>query len=265
MPLDVTVSLIDATVEIDQPTIPGRRQAGTGFLVNDPLPDGTPRVVLITANHVFAGMPGDQAGVGYRQQQPDGSWKYAPQKIPIRQGGRPLWVHHPTRDVAAIAVTAPQAFARAALPLDWLAGDDPFAQNHIGPGSEMLALGFPEGLAANAAGFPVLRWGRVASYPLSPPTQFPVFLLDFRVFPGNSGGPVCLDPPPGEVSGDPDMATPVVTGVLTDRVVQEGESLEMGVVTPARFIRETLALLDLPPAPPAGPPGDTPAAASKVR
>jgi S1-C subfamily serine protease len=249
----MTVSLINATVEIDQPTTPGRRQAGTGFLVSDPLPDGTPRVVLVTANHVFANMTGDDAGVGYREQQPDGAWKYAPEKIPIRQAGRPLWVRHPTRDVAVIVVSAPEAFARAALPLDWLAGDDLFAQFRLEPGAEMLALGFPEGLASNDAGFPILRWGRVASYPLSPPSRFPVFLLDFRVFPGNSGGPVCLDTPPGDVAGDPALETPVVAGVLTDRVVQEGESLEMGVVTPAKFIRETLSLLDAPPPPPGEP------------
>ena len=56
----------------------------------------------------------------------------------------------------------------------------------------MMALGFPRGLAANAAGFPILRSGRVASYPIAPAKIFPTFLLDFSVFPGNSGGPVFM-------------------------------------------------------------------------
>ena len=59
----------------------------------------------------------------------------------------------------------------------------------------MMTLGFPRGLAANAAGFPILRAGRVASYPVAPARIFPTFLLDFSVFPGNSGGPVFMSGP----------------------------------------------------------------------
>ena len=56
----------------------------------------------------------------------------------------------------------------------------------------MMALGFPRGLAANQAGFPILRSGRVASFPVAPAKSFPTVLLDFTVFPGNSGGPVFM-------------------------------------------------------------------------
>ena len=73
MALDMTVDLMSATVQLEQPIANGRRTVATGFLVSDPTPDGQPRVVLITANHVFAKMPGDQATIGYRTQAPDGS------------------------------------------------------------------------------------------------------------------------------------------------------------------------------------------------
>src|SRR5271168_554916 len=76
----VTVQLIAATVELEQPLAGGMRTVGTGFLISDPTPDGQPRVVLVTANHVFERMKGDEATIGYRVQQPDGSWSYAPQK-----------------------------------------------------------------------------------------------------------------------------------------------------------------------------------------
>ncbi len=247
MALDMTVDLMSATVQLEQPIANGRRTVATGFLVSDPTPDGQPRVVLVTANHVFAKMPGDQATIGYRIQAPDGSWSYAPQKITIRSDGKPLWLHHAARDVAAIAITAPPAFAKAAIPLNWLASDDTFTRYQLGPGDEMMALGFPEGLSANTAGFPILRSGRVASYPLGPSTAFPTFLLDFRVFPGNSGGPVYLNTGLHRRDGLPDgQDAPFVAGILTQEVESENQNLGIGIVTQARFIRETVAMLDAP-------------------
>src|SRR5581483_6662713 len=113
------------------------------------------------------------------------------------------------------------AFAKAAIPENWLAADDTFAKYSVTPGDEMMALGFPEGLSANAAGFPILRAGRVASYPLGPSSAFPTFLLDFRVFPGNSGGPVYVDDGQAE-NAAADAKTPMIAGMLTQQV-QVGE------------------------------------------
>jgi S1-C subfamily serine protease len=232
---DMTVDLISATVQVEQPLGNGTRTVATGFLVSDPTPDGRPRVVLVTANHVFNDMPGDEATIGWRVQRPDGGWSFAPQKVEIRNHGKPLWSHHPSRDVAVLAITAPPAFAKAAIPVGWLATDDDFVKNHLAPGDEMMALGFPQGFSANSAGFPILRAGRVASYPLGPSTAFPTFLLDFRVYPGNSGGPVYLH-------GDGDAR--VVAGMLTQEVQKGDENLGIGIVTEACFIRQTLSLLD---------------------
>ncbi len=261
MAVDMSVDLISATVQVEQPLAGGKRTVATGFLLSDPTPDGRPRVVLVTANHVFNRMPGDQATVGYRVQGLDGAWRFAPQKISIRADGKPLWTHHAARDVAAIAIEAPAAFAKAAIPLAWLAGDDTFGKYQLGPGDEMMALGFPEGLSANAAGFPILRSGRVASYPLGPSAAFPTFLLDFRVFPGNSGGPVYLDGGlhrPGAAPGG--ETAQFVAGILTQQVETDDGNLGIGIVTQAKFIRETVALLDAPATPTA--PAEASAAAA---
>jgi S1-C subfamily serine protease len=239
MAIDMSVDLMQATVQLEQPLGDGTRTVGTGFLINDPTPDGRPRVVLITANHVFNRMPGERATIGYRIENADGTWRYAPQTIAIRSHGRELWTHHGARDVAAIAITVPPAFAKAAIPTAWLANDSTFSQNGVSPGEEMMALGFPKGLSSNSAGFPILRAGRVASYPLTPTNAFPTFLLDFSVFPGNSGGPVYA----------PAHGQPFVAGILTQEVEQGSQNLQIGIVTQARFIRETLALLDDPRAP----------------
>ena len=250
--MDLAVELIHATVQLEQPLGDGTRTVGTGFLIAETGPDGAPRTVLVTANHVLAKMPGAEARIGYRISNPDGSWSYSPQTLKIRDvNGAQLWTKHPSRDVAAISITAPEAFAKSAIPMAWLAGDDTFQSNHIGAGDEMMALGFPRGLAANQAGFPILRSGRVASFPVAPAQVFPTFLLDFTVFPGNSGGPVFMSQAARRRVGATENGQDVqfIAGLLTQQVELNNERLEIGIVTHAKYIRETIALMDNPLAP----------------
>jgi V8-like Glu-specific endopeptidase len=245
--LDLSVELIHATVQLEQPLGDGTRTVGTGFLISAPSADGQPRTILITAGHVLEKMPGANARIGYRISNADGSWSYSPQSLRIRgRDGQQLWTQHPSRDVAAMAITAPPEFAKAAIPIDYLAGDETFVNNKVGAGDEMMALGFPRGLAANQAGFPILRSGRIASYPVAPAKIFPTFLLDFSVFPGNSGGPVFMS---GQQPAAGGKSTAFIAGLLTQQVELNNERLEIGIVTHAKFIRETLGLVNNPAAP----------------
>jgi S1-C subfamily serine protease len=249
MSADLIHDLMQATVQVEQALPDGRHTIAAGFLIDDPTPDGKPRTVLVTADHVFEKMPGPAAHVGYREQDPDG-WHYKPENVTIRAAdGTPRWTRHPSRDIAAIVVKAPPAFAKAAIPLSWLAKSDTFDAYDIGPGDEMMVLGYPEGYSADAAGFPILRSGRVAS-PIEPASVSPTFLLDFRVFPGNSGGPVFIAEAARRRPGaDQAQEVQFITGMLTQQVEPNNESLEIGIVTDAEFIRETVALLDRSGAP----------------
>ena len=253
MNMDLSVELMHATVQLEQPLGNGTRTVGTGFLISEVAPDGRPRTILVTANHVFQQMPGQVARIGYRVQNPDGSWSYSPQPLRIRDpGGHELWTHHPSRDVAAIAIAAPAEFAKAAIPEDYLATDDTFTKYQVEAGDELMALGFPRGLAANQAGFPILRAGRIASYPVAPAKIFPTFLLDFAVFPGNSGGPVFMHNEARRSPGDAAQApqdVEFIAGLLTQQVELNNERLEIGIVTHAKYIRETVGLVDNPAAP----------------
>ena len=117
MVMDLSAQLMQATVQLEQPLGDGTRTVGTGFLITETTPEGKPHTILVTANHVFDKMPGANARVGYRIANDDGSWSYSPQPLKIRDAqGHALWTHHPSRDVAAIAITAPPAFAKAAIP-----------------------------------------------------------------------------------------------------------------------------------------------------
>jgi V8-like Glu-specific endopeptidase len=248
MVMDLAVELIHATVQLEQPLGDGTRTVGTGFLISAPGADGKPRTVLVTANHVFEKMSLAEARIGYRISNADGSWSYSPKPIKIRdKDGAALWTHHPNRDVAVMAIKAPAEFAKAAIPVNYLAKDETFDAYQVNAGNEMMALGFPRGLSANSAGFPILRSGRVASYPLGPATTFPTFLLDFSVFPGNSGGPVFISrqqnqtnlTPVSDKAPDPGF----IAGLLTQQVELNSERLEIGIVTHAKYIRETIDML----------------------
>jgi hypothetical protein len=239
--LDTALDLIQATVQLEQPAEHGRT-VGTGFLISAWNADGTPQTVLVTANHVFQDMKGERVRVGYRTAGANGGWSYTPRWLKIRnEDGSALWTAHPERDVAAITIKAPPEFARAAIPLNYLATEQDFDDQQIRPGDELLILGFPNGLSANDAGFPILRSGRVASYPVSPAVS-PTFLLDFAVFPGNSGGPVFTTRAMRRVSSS--AARPLIAGLLTQQVEYNNQRLEIGVVTHARYIAETIELLE---------------------
>lgn len=253
MVMDLSVQLMQATVQLEQPLGDGTRTVGTGFLIAQTGPDGRPQTILVTANHVFDKMPKETARIGYRIANPDGSWRYSPQSLRIRDAqGHALWTHHPSRDVAAMAITAPAAFTKAAIPEDYLAADDTFSKFNVAAGDQMMTLGFPRGLAANAAGFPILRAGRVASYPVAPARIFPTFLLDFSVFPGNSGGPVFMSGPSRHAVNDQGQGgqdVEFIAGLLTQQVELNSERLDIGIVTNAKYIRETIELIKNPAAP----------------
>lgn len=241
---DLTLGMINATVMLDQPLADGARTVGTGFLIADQDAAGAPRILLVTARHVLDRMPADQMRIGWRVASPEGAWRFDPQMVDIRVEGRPLWVEHPLQDVAVMAIQPPPAFAAAAMPIGWLADGATFDRLGVGPGDELYSLGFPQGLSANRAGFPILRVGKVASWPVAPVDAYPTFLLDFAVFPGNSGGPVFWSPSARRRPDSPTPEHPFIGGVLTQAVEVGGQTLGLAVVAHARFVRETIALLD---------------------
>lgn len=187
-------------------------------------------------------MPGDEANIGYRSLNPDGTWRYTPAPIRIRdESEAPLWTRHPSQDVAVMRIQAPPEYAKAAIPAGYLAPQTGPGAGELRPGDELLVLGFPRGVAANSAGFPILRAGRVASYPVSPKYS-PTFLLDFSVFPGNSGGPVFATSGLHRTSTGP--AKPLIAGLLVQQVQLNDERLDIGIVVHAQYIRETVELVE---------------------
>ena len=246
MPVDLTTAMIGATVQVDQPLAEGRVEMGTAFLVQAPGPDGAPRVVLVTAGHVFDDMPGPVVRLGYRYSNGDGTWRYQRTEVAIRDQGKPLWRRHPDLDVAAMVLQAPPEIARAAIPVSWLAGEADLKAADLAPGDQLYDLGFPGGYASNTKGFPILRVGWLASYPLVPVAANQTFLVDMRVFSGNSGGPVFIAPDARRHPGADESKARFVAGVLTGQAHDGDTRLDLAIVVQATYIRQTIDLLDRP-------------------
>jgi S1-C subfamily serine protease len=145
------------------------------------------------------------------------------------------------------------------LPSALLADDKILAEYGVHPGDEAMCLGFPLGAVSSEAGFPVLRSGKIASYPLIPTDETKTFLYDFPVFQGNSGGPVYMTSPNRVYGG----ATHVgVTQMLLGIVIQEEfvtqsikelyssterrYPLGLAIVAHAKFVQEAIAMLPDP-------------------
>ena len=198
----------------------------------------------MTAAHVLEKAKGETAVLVYRKASPDGSLARAAAKLRIREGGNPRWQRHPTADVAAMPVTAPEG--AGAFELSRVADADVFDEKKLRVAQDVWIPCYPAGTEGNEAGWPVLRHGTVATHPLRPAKGLKKFFVDFSTFGGDSGAPVLARVgPAGE-------AKPTVVGLVlamqrqTDRVKMPFEErvmhtpLGLCVVAPATLLREII-------------------------
>jgi len=194
--LELNTILMESTFKIEGRNSQGQPTIGTVFIMGRPFPNQAvdkpqkARYVLITAAHVLDEMQGDTALLHLRRKSDDDSWVRFPFPISIRGNGQPLWKKNPNADVAAMYIRLPNEISIPLVTTDLLADDKALSEFEIHPGDELECLGYPLGMEANDAGFPILRSGKISSYPLLPTEKTKTFLFDFRVFKGNSGGPV---------------------------------------------------------------------------
>jgi len=120
----------------------------------------------------------------------------------------------------------------------------------IHPGDEVTCDGFPL-YAEGPFGFPILRDGRVASYPILPTADTKTFLLDFPVFPGNSGGPAYIadtirpNGTGGLIAYGGNRLT-IIGLVSKERIFAQRIPLGIADIVHATLISETIAQLSPP-------------------
>ncbi|WP_319525169.1 hypothetical protein [uncultured Desulfosarcina sp.] len=255
----LTTFMMRSTFKIMGQSAAGKTVFGTSFLMGEPSkkkPDWH-YYVLISAKHVFDDIKSEYAMLTLRRKDGEGFSRLS-HKIKVRNEGNPLWIGHPDVDVAAMRINLPEDADIRFLPTTFLADDDTLREYSVYPGDELLVFGFPYGVEANDAGFPVLRSGRIASYPLAPTASTKTFLLDFEVFSGNSGGPVMLYSANRFYGGSTHIGVVrFIMGLvsqqkglterfdLLDETVIRKHQLSLAVIVHASFIKEVID--ELPP------------------
>lgn len=240
----------------------GRNQSnlGTAFILAKPSATEPKKAyfVLVTAGHVLKRMVGDEAVLSLRRKIGD-SYQKILFPIKIRKNGRPIWTDHPEADVAVMYIKLPVEADVIPVATNLLATDEMLSQFAVHPGDRLSCLGFPQGVEANEAGFPILRSGQIASYPLVPTKSVKDFVFDFNVFEGNSGGPVYLSDSNRIYGGTTNMGTVQFLVGLVSEQASFNEEIKMGgkklmlahqlglaIVIHASLIREALDLLPAP-------------------
>lgn len=233
------------------------RSTAAGFVLRQSRPDTEPRSILVTAAHVLEKMSGDEAKLVYRIREAEGVYKKETLKLAIRKESQPLWTRHTTEDVAVMVVALPENSDLPDVSVDLLASDDLLRQHKVHPGQSVMSLGYPHRTEANDAGFPILRTGAIASYPLVPAKTNKTFLLNANTFEGDSGGPIYMTEAHAvAASQQQDDAKSnevrLILGLMhgqhfldEEMVMIYGTSklrhrLGLGIVVQAAFIRETL-------------------------
>lgn len=255
-PVELHSVMMESTLKIVGPADlakPNLVRTGTGFIVGRPIPDqpGRAYYVLVTAAHVFRDIQGETGTLILRITTAKDRYQRFEHPIRLRKGATSLWTEHPTSDVAVMYVALPDNVATRLIPDEYLASDADFDKWEFHPGDEVFTVGYPQGLEANEFGFPVLRSGRIASFPLTPAAQLKNFKVDFSVFGGNSGGPIYINQLGRQYGSSYRIDERVfrVLGLVSQQisVTSTGERLNVAVVVHAHFIREAIALLPAKP------------------
>jgi S1-C subfamily serine protease len=254
---EINTTLMETTFLITGPSArageEGRFTFGTGFVMLRHVKDdsNTGQHILVTAKHVLDAIKGEIAMITLRRRGTGGDAEPLLHPLRIRDKDTNLYVTHPTADVAVIDVRLPPNAivvqrGSEVTNIDWLATDEFLEEIAIHPGDELLCLGYPLGLVANDAGYPILRGGRIASYPVIPLKKANRILFDFPVQPGNSGGPVYFSFT-GRIRKDhlPPFGTLVtyqkVMGLVTQKVDRVGNiDPFIGLIVPSVYIKETI-------------------------
>ena len=249
---EINTVLMHSTFRISGPSkeVPGATTSGTVFVLGIPS-KANPQIahlVMVTAAHVLGGIDGPTATLRVRRRRTDGTYQAFDVPLRIRENKQPLYVQHQHADVAAMYVKLPDVVPISLISISALADDALLNSIHIHPGDEVFCLGFPLG-ATGPGGFPILRSAHIASYPVTPMKAVQHIELDMYVLRGNSGGPVYFylqNRTYGGVSHAglrQGILGLVVQGTNSATPEYEGTSLNFGVIVPAPFIKETIAML----------------------
>lgn len=116
----------------------------------------------------------------------------------VDENGELIWLGNPNADVGIIPVD-PEFLKQNGVFFNWFRDDDmAFRENKeglgISVGDEVSILGFPMGISGEEKNYVVARFGIIARWDDEIVNKTGSFLIDAKIFPGNSGSPVVIRP-----------------------------------------------------------------------
>ena len=247
--IDLGTVLMESTFKLQGNTREDSLLFGTAFIFNLDCGQDGQQSMLVTSAHLLDTLVTEEALLGLRDRRWDGTWEERPWWIRIRDGDKPLWRRHREADVAALCIDLPGYAEIPLSSLELLADAGTFERYEIHPGDELLCLGYSSQNGIHGpGGFPILRGGKIASYPLIPVNLYETFKYDVEIFRGYSGGPVYFDQVGRIYGGDahPGEHIQFIAGLLSRQWFadkKETQPLKVAEVVHARFIREILTEL----------------------
>ncbi|MGB7343482.1 MAG: trypsin-like peptidase domain-containing protein, partial [Pirellulaceae bacterium] len=179
---DQVMEVLSATVKVSH-----SESTATAFFVSRETADGG-ELILVTAAHVLEKISDAECKLVLREKRLDGTYARRETKITIRNEGQPLWTQHPKADVAAIKLDLASIHSNVPINYERILNVTQSDDCGLQMGDRIWVLGFPAQLESGQSGFPVLRHGTVASFPLDKKTK--TFMADYTTYVGDSGGPV---------------------------------------------------------------------------
>ena len=214
----------------------GRSGTGIAIRLREPGLSGNNVTAVVTSAHVLEAKGNGPVFIALRVPDDLGNVHTAVITIQPEPGSGRYYVRHPEHDVAAFAIEIPpEAAGIIALPSCLESKDIGRRGAVLHAGDEVYFAGFPEVMTLSDGVFPLLRSGRVASYPAGTPEAGDMFYIDANAYPGDSGAPVFA------VRG---RGGPRLEGIIVQRAGSEGSpNSHLAIAVHARVIRETLELL----------------------
>ncbi|MYA84689.1 MAG: trypsin-like peptidase domain-containing protein [Acidimicrobiaceae bacterium] len=225
---------------------------GSGFLYNRDRGDGWSDCWIVTNRHVID----DAKGEGSTQL-------LARVNLDQQRGTQPIvtdlsrWIMHPdsSRDISIHPAPPPEGLqeigANAKSFGDTNSLDRAMAiQSQLSAGDHCFMLGFPVGAQAAHQDYPVVRFGILSQVQGWFDGHHHTFLVDGSAFPGNSGGPVLLEPTLVAIEGTPRRDLASLIGVVTAQKISftvcsqcgspHRESADLVVVEPMDSVYATI-------------------------
>jgi S1-C subfamily serine protease len=192
-----------------------------GYLVQDD-PDPAKRlyeIYLITNRHVIANHTTVFIRLNPKQTSDQGQVFDASM---IDERGVPTWFTHkdPTIDIAATRINW-KVLQDRGIDVDFMTSDANAADTKkmqdigVSAGDGIFVIGFPMNLAGQQRNYAIVRPGAIARVSDLVQSAATVFLIDSHVFPGNSGGPVILEPNLFAIQGTKSNNTAYLIGMVS--------------------------------------------------